>query len=115
MTPMETRYSDPMYYEPELADESFTRAVKNNLRVLYQRTVDVKNQAEKDLESAKKSGAHIGNLIKRKRTADKLLKEIEKNGKRDVYLTTEDKESMFSFYGQEEFIKHFSFYVTQYE
>lgn len=109
------RLSSPEYTDPELADESFTHAVKNNLRALYQRTVEAKKQAEKDLETANKSGAHIGKLIRRKRAAEKLLKEIEKHGKRDVYLTPEDKEVMFRFYGQEDFIKHFSFYVTQYE
>ena len=109
------RLSDPAYTEPQLADPLFTEKVKNHLRVLYQRTAVIKKKAEEDLLTAPKSGAHIGKLIERKRTAEKLMKQIETHGKRDVFLTPEDRELMFTTYTEEEFIKYLSFYVTQYE
>ena len=109
------RLSDPSYDEPVLADPVFTEKVKEHLRWMYKKVQDIHATAEKDLETARKSGAHIGKLIQRKRTATQLMKQIETHGKRDVYLSPEDREMMFRYYTEEEFIKHLSFYLTQYE
>jgi hypothetical protein len=115
MMQMVSRFSDPGYTEPELADPLFTEKVKTHLREMYKRTADIKKQAETDLLTARKSGAHIGQLILRKRTADKLMKQIAEHGKRAVYLSPEDREVMFTHYTEDEFITHLSFYLTQYE
>lgn len=100
---------------PELADEVFARKVKAHLRELYRRTQAIRDDATNRLENAKKSNEHIGYLIKRKRTAEQLLATIERHGKRDVFLSQDDKYMLFNHYTEEEFIKHLSFYVTQYE
>jgi len=113
MTNMETRYSPSDV--PELADKSFTSEVKNHLRRLYADTRTVIEDTNSRLENARKSGEHIGNLIKRKRLAEKFLKEIETHGKRDVYLSEDDTLAMFTYIDRKDFIRHLSFYVTQYK
>jgi len=112
---MVAKFSDPSYDNPVLADPAFTEKVRTHLRWMYKKVQDIQDSAVKELDTARKSGAHIGKLIQRKRTAQQLLKQIEVHGKRDVFLTPEDRELMFRYHTEADFIKHLSFYLTRYE